>query len=443
MSELGFHTLLVPFGTAGDVHPFIGLGIELRRRGHRVTLIVNPYFERLALDNGFGFAPVGSKEEFEQLLCDPSLWHPLRGSRILAQHVTAYMPLQMEAIENLHDPGRTVAIASGGSFGARVAQEKLRMPLVTVALQPALFRSYHHLPVLAGVPRIPDGLPRFLKSLVFRVFDFVADRALSASTINAYRAEHGLPPTRGFMKNWWVSPDRVIGLFPEWYAPRQPDWPAQMKMTGFPLYDERRDGVSLAGELIEWLRNGDRPIVFTPGSAMIHGQAFFAAAAGACSALGRRGLFLTRYPQQIPSPLPAGIRHESYVPFSQLLHHAAALVYHGGIGTMSQAMVAGIPHFIMPMAHDQPDNAYRIQQLGIGDSLPPRLFRAAALAEKLGRLLASAEVAANCRRVAARFVGVDFISDSCDLIEEIARRKGIADRLSTGSSSVMTADLSG
>jgi len=48
------------------------------------------------------------------------------------------------------------------------------------------------------------------------------------------------------------------------------------------------------------------------------------------------------------------------------LPHCAAIVHHGGIGTTSQALAAGIPQLIRPMAFDQFDNANRIEKLGCG-----------------------------------------------------------------------------
>src|SRR5690606_4300015 len=103
----------------------------------------------------------------------------------------------------------------------------------------------------------------------------------------------------------WHSPTLAIGLFPDWFAPMQPDWPAQMKLTGFPLFDET--GLEpLPESLTNFLDAGDKPIAFTPGSAMSHGQAFFAAAAEACRILARRGLLLPRHPENIPAMLPAG-----------------------------------------------------------------------------------------------------------------------------------------
>jgi UDP:flavonoid glycosyltransferase YjiC (YdhE family) len=67
--------------------------------------------------------------------------------------------------------------------------------------------------------------------------------------------------------------------------------------------------------------------------------------------------------------LPNGVRHFDYVPLSKVLPRSTALIHHGGIGTMSQAIAAGIPQLIIPTSHDQPDNAVRVRRLGIGEFL--------------------------------------------------------------------------
>jgi rhamnosyltransferase subunit B len=39
--------LLPTIGSAGDVHPVIGLALALEARGHRATILTNPHFEEL------------------------------------------------------------------------------------------------------------------------------------------------------------------------------------------------------------------------------------------------------------------------------------------------------------------------------------------------------------------------------------------------------------
>jgi len=82
--------------------------------------------------------------------------------------------------------------------------------------------------------------------------------------------------------------------------------------------------------------------------------------------LGCRAVFLTMKPQQLPADLPDSIFVAIYAPFSRLLPRASAMVHHGGIGTTSQCLAAGIPQLVVFMSLDQPDNAARVERLGVG-----------------------------------------------------------------------------
>jgi UDP:flavonoid glycosyltransferase YjiC (YdhE family) len=120
---------------------------------------------------------------------------------------------------------------------------------------------------------------------------------------------------------------------------------------------------------------------------MKHADQFFSDSIEACRLLGQRGILLTQHPEQLPAELPKGIQHFAYLPFSEVLPRALALVHHGGIGTTAHAIAAGIPQVIRPMAHDQPDTAARVEKLGIGASLVPKKFSAASLTRKLNTFL--------------------------------------------------------
>jgi UDP:flavonoid glycosyltransferase YjiC (YdhE family) len=368
---------------------------------------------------GLGFVSLGTPEEFEKELHDPAIWHPRKGFTLVMQKsVLPRLRKVYEAIAAHHAPGETVVAAGSLALGARVAQEKLGVPLATVHLQPSVFRSVYRAPALPGLV-MPDWLPRFAKGFLWWVADaFIIDRLLGPG-LDAFRAELGLPPVRRILGEWLNSPQRVIGLFPDWYGAPQPDWPPQTRLTGFPLYDERNLREPLP-DLADFLARGDPPVVFTPGSAMRHGQDFFAAAVEACRLLGRRGLLLSRFCEHVPKYLPDTVRHFAYVPFSQILPRAAALVHHGGIGTTAQGLAAGVPQLLMPLAYDQPDNAARLRRLGVGLALPQRSFRSPAVARLLGQLLASGEVAAQCKQLARRVQERCPLEDACRVIEELA-----------------------
>jgi UDP:flavonoid glycosyltransferase YjiC (YdhE family) len=153
---------------------------------------------------------------------------------------------------------------------------------------------------------------------------------------------------------------------------------------------------------------------------MRQGSAYFAAVAAALARLGRRGLLLTPFREQLPATLPPGVAHFDYVPFSQVLPRAAAFVHHGGIGSCAQGLAAGVPQVVMPMAHDQPDNADRLRRLGVSRTLPPKHFRGPELAAVLDELGRDERTAKACREVAERFRGADALGETCRLIEELA-----------------------
>ena len=149
------------------------------------------------------------------------------------------------------------------------------------------------------------------------------------------------------------------------------------------------------------------------------GEDFFSVAVDACNQLGCRGVLLTRYPEQLPDALPENVRHCSFAPFDLLFPQAAALVYHGGIGTMAQALAAGIPHLVMPMGHDQPDNAQRLERLGVGKTLSPKNFTVERVAEALAFLRNDSTVQARCRELAGRVNFAEALSQTCDLIGDL------------------------
>ncbi len=408
--------LIYAMGSAGDVHPFAGIGRALQARGHEVFVITSGYFEDVVRRAGLGFRPMGTIADFERVQADPHLWHPTKAlPSIIRNAVDPSYELILGHARELHQPGRTLILASSLGWGALAVRELLGIPVATVHLAPSLFISAHRQPVLHGAP-VPQAAPRWMKSLQWWAAGKVVDSHVLPN-LNRFRRAQGLPPARGMLRHWH-SPDRVIALFPDWFGPPQPDWPAQTRVTGFPLFDET--GLrELPPDLEDFLANGEPPVVFTPGSAMSQGREFFRAAVDALKLSGRRGILLSRFTDTIPAELPEGVRHFSYIPFSQVLPRAAALVYHGGVGTCAQALRAGIPHLVQPMAHDQLDTLSRVRDLGVGDGLHPRHFKAQRIAPMLDRLLGDPALKARALEVSKRFDPAGWMEQTCRLVEAL------------------------
>jgi len=416
--------LLSALGSAGDLHPMMGIATTLAERGHDVALLATPYFAETIRKAGLEHIPLGTAEEFESLTAHPDLWHPRRGLAVVLSSVADNLRAIYELIEQHYVPGETVYVAHMLDLAARIAQEKLGMPTATVALAPAVFRSLHR------PPRLPPMItarwtPRWMLRAQYWLADRLVVDPLLESAVNDLRRDLGLPPVGRFFDRWWFSPQCVMGLFPDWFAPPQRDWPPQVQLAGFPLWDER--SIRPADPEVEaFLAAGDAPIVFTPGSANMQGAQFFQAAIDALQRLGRRGLLLSKYRESLPAELPSGVRHFSYVPFSSVLPRAAAVVHHGGIGSVAQGLAAGNPQLVMPMAHDQHDNSLRVRELGVGDSVLPARFRGARVAQRLKPLIESEQVQVRCRELGGRIAHHDGLAAACDILEQLAPDRAAA-----------------
>jgi rhamnosyltransferase subunit B len=407
--------LLTTLGSAGDVHPFIAIGRALLERGHRVTLVTSAYFHEAADRAGLDFIGLGSRDDYQRVVDEPDLFDPRRGFGVFARHVVvpAIRPTYDLLSANLGPD--TVVVAQGQAFGAHLAHEKHGVAFVTISLQPAAFRTVHDFPLF------PSWLPLWARPLVFRMIDFLLlDRELAAP-INAIRAELGLTPVAHILGSWAHSPQGSIGLFPDWFGPPQPDWPRNTTLSGFVLL--RQAASRPPAHLARFLESGKPPIVFTAGTEMKHARDFFRTSTEALSKLGRRGILLSRHTDHLPSPLPPGVITVPYVPFPDILPRSAAIVHHGGIGTIAEAFAAGIPQLVRPMAHDQPDNAARVQRLGVGLTLPPQQYTVPRVCESLQSLLDSEAVREACLGYAGRMSPSEPLARVCDTIEEVAARQ--------------------
>jgi rhamnosyltransferase subunit B len=412
--------LLPTLGSAGDVYPMIALGIALRRRAHRVTLITSAYFQPLIEKQGLEFLPVGTMTDFEAAIADPDLWHPRRGFTVVARRVILPAIEPIFRLIERHADANTVVAASSICLGARVAQDKLHVPTASVHLQPSVIRSLVDQGMMGNF-RISAAQPLWFKRAFFRLLDWaVIDRELKRP-LNDFRASLGLAPVERPFRAWIHSPQCVIGFFPDWFAAAQPDCPPHLHLVGFPLWDGDEDDARLSSEACQFLNSGEAPVIFTPGSAAASMQRYFRESVAAVCKLGVRAMLITNFPGQLPSGLPSNIKPCGYLPFSQVLPRAALLVYHGGIGTLAQTVKAAIPHLVVPNSHDQFDNAWRVEKLGLGRTIPQARYRAAHAANVIQEIIEDDGLRQRCREYAARVDSKSAVTRACELIEGLAR----------------------
>jgi UDP:flavonoid glycosyltransferase YjiC (YdhE family) len=257
--------------------------------------------------------------------------------------------------------------------------------------------------------------PAWAVRAAYRLVDWAVADPILAKPLNRLRGSYSLPPVKRVMDDWWLSPDRILAMYPQWFAPATRSFSPRLVHCGFPLADV--DGDTFAAPT-------DQPIVFTAGTAHYHCRGFFRRAVDACVKLDRPGLLLSTHAENFPGQLPESVRTMPYASFGQLLPHCSAIVHHGGIGTTSQALAAGIPQIIRPLAFDQFDNATRVEALGCGRWLRTDKLLVDALQSILGERHDVRERAVSpLIEIASRLDGVDAPVIAAAEIEKLMREK--------------------
>ena len=395
--------LINAYGSHGDVLPLVALGRALRARGLAVVLQTNPFFADHVAGAGLDLLPLGERADYDRFFAQPVEGDPKRAMAQVAAELMRLLPPAHAALRARVRPGRTVAIGGGLGMVHRLLAETAGLPCATVHLAPSVLRSNLAPPRL--VPEA-DHWRRWHSPRLNRFAWWLMDRAYNdrhfTRPLNAVRAGLGLAPVADALGPWLHQADVLLGLFPAWFAPPPGDWPPALQLPGFPMPDGG-GGQPLPAAVEDFLRRGPPPVVFAPGTANGAAQDFFAASVQACRQAGLRGLFVTHFRDQLPQPLPPDQLHADYLPFGALLPRAAALVHHGGIGTVAQALRAGVPQLLRPVAYDQFDNAERVQRLGAGTVLLPAQYRVDTVARALRGLVDDPVLRARCGALAGHW----------------------------------------
>jgi UDP:flavonoid glycosyltransferase YjiC (YdhE family) len=387
--------LFSPFGSEGDVNPLLRLAALMAARGHRPEFLLTPHYGRLAEAHGFAWHPMGTQDDFERMAKNPDLWKPGIGTWEVARAMHASLPAYAEAFEAAGGEFDLAVVSSFGLAASALAEAR-GIPRLMLHLQPMVLRSHGDMPVPVAGGGWFCRAPAAVQDALFFCVDAVLNRTF-LPPLNRFRAGLGLPPFRYFYRDALMRAEAVALLFPDWFAPPQPDWPAGIRAFDFPLADG--PPAPLPPALAAWLDSGGPPVLWTHGSANVHLAASHALARTVAADVGGRHLLVGRSAPEFP--LPDGMLHFPHVAFEDVFPRCRAVVHHGGIGTTSKAFAAGIPQVVIPLAHDQHDNAARVQRLGAGIT---SRHRARDVARELRTVLSSSAIAdtvARCHGLAS------------------------------------------
>lgn len=409
------HFVVVTIGSAGDLFPFMRVALALKESGHQVTMLGPQQHAPFVEPTGLAFHGLPADEA---VLDHPDLWHPTRGLAVV-WNATRPAMAQVPAFVAALPPGERIVLLVHPLALPEADLCRARRPGLKVAaayLAPSNLPTVHD-PLLLGPWPVPRWVPLGLRRWLWRRLGDALINPVALPDVNTARAAHGLAPVADLVEYIVQVPDLSVTLFPAWFAPTQPDWPQPLVRSGFPLYDPSPQA-ELSPTVARFLEEGPKPVVFTPGTGNRQAGYYFRCALDACARRGLRAILLTPHRAQLPAHLPTPVLWQDYVPLRVLLPHVAALVHHGGIGTVAEALRAGTPQLVVPLAHDQFDNAARVSSLGVGNSLHARRLTSGRLEKRLEELVGNTGVMEACRK-AASLSGPADLSPLCERLASL------------------------
>lgn len=360
---MSYSFLLASWGSSGNLNPLLTAGRQLRQHGHRVCVIADPAMRDEVEAAGFPFltwrrAPTG-------IAADPTDFSDVTDwvRRAIFDPASAY------AADIRDEAGRTptdAVVCIDLLFGATIGAEAAGIPV-------AVLSPHVSIRPLPGVPPAGSGLrkprtPEEQAQVAAATEQFIALFNHFLPSFNNARAGLGLAGLPDVM-DVFDRADRVLLAIsqafdfqadslptnvryvgplldqPSWSKPWQAPWPAQSQRPRALIACS--SGAQSQGDLIQRAINA-------------MGMIDIDAVATIGPNLDMTGL---RTPENV---------HLLYsAPHDVVMKDVSLVITQGGHGTVSRALINGLPLLILPNGRDQGDNAARVEAKGAGLTLPP------------------------------------------------------------------------
>ena len=417
--------VITTFGTAGDINPFIALGIGLRARGHDVVFAVEDSVRASVAAAGFpihylsgdalGVTHAQVRDELDKRA--PLGW--VR-SAVRGYLLPTLRPRIRELLAACDRADLLIAVFT--QVAAVFVADLLAVPFVSVLLSPSVLPSASIAPVPLPF-RLPRQAQRAYNRVAWAMTLWLLGRIFDRP-VNRIRKEYGLRP----YKHWLAmgadntSARLVAVAVSPVVCPPASDWPEVVRETGFLFWD--KPSTWRAPEELAAFFTAPGPIVAVScGSTSLDMApafgAFYRDSIAAVRAAGARALVIGAANAVLPAPPPPDVCALPFAPFSEIYPRCAAVIHHGGIGTAAQALRAGVPQLIVPWGLDQFWTGAQVQRIGTGRVLPHRRYTAAQAAALLGELLRSAGYRQRCAAIALKIGAEDGVGTLCDTIHDL------------------------
>jgi UDP:flavonoid glycosyltransferase YjiC (YdhE family) len=392
---------IIALGSRGDVEPYLALGKGLKQAGHVVRLVSHQNFEEFVRSNGVEFWPVeGNVQDIAQGKDMRALLEKGNFLTILSQMAKEAKRSALAGARGGLAACRGVDLVIsgiGGVFIGIALAEKLGLPLLQAYYIP--FTPTRAYPSFA-LPSLPLGPGGALNRLSYGLARQMIWQGFRSADKLVRRDVLDLPaaPFLGPFGSVCLRDTPVLYAYSPSVIPTPPDWDGNTHVTGYWFLDPDDDWAPPAA-LMEFLQAGPPPVYIGFGSMSSRRPEQTAGVIlESLARTGQRAVMLGGWGGLRADRLPDTVFEVDSVPFSWLFPRVAAVVHHGGAGTTSAGLRAGVPSVVVPFFGDQPFWGRRIAELGVG---PAPIPRRKLTADRLARAIHEAVTDQTMRRRAA------------------------------------------
>lgn len=393
---------ILTYGSRGDVQPFLPLSLGLMERGHSVKLAAPFRFNKLVEEHGINFVPLaGDPEDLSRRLNDAG-HNFIKIIRELMSHAIEIGADVWHQTEAASKDAELIIHSFTHLVGAHTLAREKNIPDIHVQPFP-MFSPTGDYPNVT----LPDlrlrSLNRFTHSISQKITWWT-----SKSGFEKVRRRAGLPKRRLY----WPFDDDPLRLrtpiLCAWspsVLPASGDWPPHVHITGYYFFPPSHSYQPPA-QLDSFLKAGKPPVCITFGS-MVNRDAerIDHIVRESLRQTDNRGIILSGW-SGIGNRSSRDVLYLEAIPHDWLLPRCKMVVHHGGAGTTSAGLRAGIPNVVVPFTADQPFWGKRVQAIGAGPK--PILVKNLSV-EKLTRAIAEAE--SKVLRERAKAIGQEIRSD--------------------------------
>jgi UDP:flavonoid glycosyltransferase YjiC (YdhE family) len=324
------------YGTRGDIEPSVAVGVELQRRDHEVRMAVPP--------NMFGFVESAGLSAVAYGPESPSLLHDENFARKVQNPISVLPEVMEHVIQLWVEMGTTLMSLADGADLLLAGTNEQALAANIVAHYGIPLASLHRFPMRQFVPMLPPP------------FGWL-DSEIKKEAEDAQRRALGLPEATGPSTRQRVEGGSLeIQAYDELFFPGlAAEWADHAALRPFVGSLTQELPTDVDDEVLSWIAAGTPPIYFGFGSMRVPSPAETAAMiSAACTQLGERALICSGANNFGDIPHFDNVKLVGAVNHAAIFPACRAVVHHGGVGTTTAGMRAGVPTLILWIGLDHP-----------------------------------------------------------------------------------------